>query len=329
LSERPEKVCLNCNTELSGRYCHKCGQANIEPKENFWHLTVHFFEDLTHFDGKFFSTIKYLLFKPGYLTEEYIKGRRASYINPIRMYLFISAAFFLVYMSFFASQANLVRETRTNAPSDTSAARRSLHNVRLFLDSTEGAVAAEPNVSYSISSAETVKEYDSLQAALPVTERATGIERYFARKMIALNEKYRDRPGELKPRLTEAFFHSLPYMLFLSVPLIALILWLLYVRRRQYYYVSHIIFVLHYYCTVFILLLVRFALEAIPHWGKYLAVIPVIALVFYLYKAMRRFYQQRRLKTVVKFVLLASIGSVLISLLTFVFLVKSLMDIAV
>ena len=95
LKERKEQNCLNCHTALSGRYCHVCGQENLEPKETVWHLVQHFFNDITHFDGKFFSTVKYLLKRPGFPSSEYAKGRRASYLNPIRMYVFTSAIFFI------------------------------------------------------------------------------------------------------------------------------------------------------------------------------------------------------------------------------------------
>ena len=84
---------------MTGRYCHVCGQENLEPKETVWHLVQHFFNDVTHFDGKFFSTVKYLLKKPGFLSREYMIGRRATYLNPIRMYVFTSAIFFIILFS--------------------------------------------------------------------------------------------------------------------------------------------------------------------------------------------------------------------------------------
>jgi hypothetical protein len=99
LKERKEKICLNCQSELYGRYCHVCGQENLEPKETVWHLVQHFFNDITHFDGKFFSTVKYLIKKPGFLSKEYMLGRRMSYLNPIRMYVFTSAIFFIILFS--------------------------------------------------------------------------------------------------------------------------------------------------------------------------------------------------------------------------------------
>lgn len=96
-AQRKEKNCLNCGTTVIGRYCHHCGQENVEPKESVWQLLLHFFNDITHFDGKFFSTLKELLFKPGFLSTQYMIGRRATYLNPIRMYLFTSFIFFLLF----------------------------------------------------------------------------------------------------------------------------------------------------------------------------------------------------------------------------------------
>ena len=93
LKERKEKKCLNCNALIYGRFCHICGQENLIPKETFLYLVRHFIEDLTLFDGKFFATLKYLLLRPDFLSYEYMRGRRLSYLNPIRMYVFTSAIF--------------------------------------------------------------------------------------------------------------------------------------------------------------------------------------------------------------------------------------------
>ncbi len=99
LPQRKEKNCLNCGTTVIGKYCHVCGQENIEPKESVWHLISHFFNDITHFDGKFFTSLKDLVFRPGFLSKEYMNGKRVSYLNPIRMYLFTSFVFFLIFFS--------------------------------------------------------------------------------------------------------------------------------------------------------------------------------------------------------------------------------------
>src|SRR6187551_1937271 len=71
-------------------------------------MFTHFFYDITHFDGSFFVTLKDLLFKPGFLSREYMLGRRKKYLHPVRMYVFTSAVFFLVFFSMFHVSENEV-----------------------------------------------------------------------------------------------------------------------------------------------------------------------------------------------------------------------------
>ncbi|HEV7781205.1 MAG TPA: DUF3667 domain-containing protein, partial [Chitinophagaceae bacterium] len=99
IPERKEKDCLNCGTIVQGHFCQNCGQENVVPKETFWHMVTHFFYDITHFDSNFFHTIHHLILKPGLLSREYMIGRRASYLHPIKMYVFSSAIFFLLFFS--------------------------------------------------------------------------------------------------------------------------------------------------------------------------------------------------------------------------------------
>lgn len=93
---RHENDCLNCGTQLEGKFCHNCGQENLQIKENFGHLMNHAISDYFHFDHQFFHTLKPLLFQPGKLTNEYMAGRRMQYLHPIKMYIFISLIFFIL-----------------------------------------------------------------------------------------------------------------------------------------------------------------------------------------------------------------------------------------
>lgn len=97
--ERKEKDCLNCGTEVLGRFCHSCGQENIVTRQSFWSLVTHFVADILHFDGKFFHTLALLFTRPGFVAKQYTIGKRMTYLDPIRMYLFTSAVFFLVFFS--------------------------------------------------------------------------------------------------------------------------------------------------------------------------------------------------------------------------------------
>lgn len=102
--ERSEQDCLNCGTIVAGRFCQQCGQENVELKESVWDLITHFFNDITHFHGKFFSTVWHLMTKPGFLSKEYVEGRRARYLHPIRLYVFTSAFFFIIFFTLFSSK---------------------------------------------------------------------------------------------------------------------------------------------------------------------------------------------------------------------------------
>jgi hypothetical protein len=89
--------CLNCGAELSGEYCHQCGQKKVHRHEfSIKHFFGHLLHEFTHLDSnKILKTLYALLFRPGLLTAEYLAGRKGSYINPIRIYLTFSALYFL------------------------------------------------------------------------------------------------------------------------------------------------------------------------------------------------------------------------------------------
>src|SRR6202000_1478750 len=93
---RKENDCLNCGATLQGHYCHVCGQENLQIKESFGHMMNHAISDYFHFDHQFFHTLKPLLFQPGKLTNEYMAGRRAQYLHPVKMYIFISLIYFIL-----------------------------------------------------------------------------------------------------------------------------------------------------------------------------------------------------------------------------------------
>ncbi len=88
-------ICNNCQTELAGEYCQNCGQKALH--HDSWALS-HFLHELwhetVHLDSKIFKTLKLLLFQPGDLTRLYLSGQRQPFVNPIRLYLAITALFF-------------------------------------------------------------------------------------------------------------------------------------------------------------------------------------------------------------------------------------------
>ena len=99
---RKSTECLNCHATIKdSNYCSNCGQINTNKQVPLKHFFIDFVSDYFTFDSKFINSFSPLFSKPGFLTNEYIKGRRVHYVPPLRLYLFISIVFFLS-IQFFA-----------------------------------------------------------------------------------------------------------------------------------------------------------------------------------------------------------------------------------
>ncbi len=333
LKERTEKNCLNCGTTVIGRYCQHCGQENVVVKESIWHLLMHFIEDLTHFDGKLWKTLKLLLFKPASLTKHYMDGKRATYLHPIRMYLFVSAVFFLVI--FTGAPKNLSEASALDKhKADSSALVSKTANLkRLKLDS----INEENNdfhfrIGSDTFNYKTLAQYEAAQNKLPVSKRANWLESKLAKQQIYLTQKYKDDKLEIGKALVEQFKHYFSRILYISLPVFAFFLWMLYRRSKAHYFVDHLIFSIHIYCAFFIILFVVTILDDVYEWifNKSFTLLDVsvaFILLFYLYKSLRNHFRQSRKKTILKFIILNVLTMVLMGLLMFIFFLLSLFNI--
>ena len=319
---------------MHGKYCHICGQENLEPAESAWHLITHFFNDITHFDGKFFSTLKLLITKPGFLSAEYQRGRRANYLNPIRMYVFTSFIFFIIFFSVFSADKAGFNSTTVSGLSEATINKMDSTE---FADFTKTLTKGERVLSraeykpyidsltnddnYTVFGKKYAsrQEYDSLVKAGKVDDN--WLQKKLTEKDFELKKKYRTQQEAIRS-LWDKFMHYFPQILFLSLPFFALLLRLIYVRKKEFYFVSHGIYTVHLYIYYFISLLLLIGLYLLDEktgWRiiDFINTAVYILLFFYEYKAMRNFYQQRRAKTIFKF-LLALFGRFIIILLLFV-----------
>jgi len=313
LPERKEKDCLNCGTTIIGKYCHVCGQENIEPKETVWHLVSHFFSDITHFDGKVFTSMKDLILKPGFLSKEYMKGKRVSYLNPIRMYLFTSFVFFLVFFSLYRIDENsldiLIGGNNIDKIDSAQLSKLSseINNGKPLTKEEIRKKYDTAGISFFASRYKSRAEYDSLLKA--GVNKDNWLQRMITYKGMELNEKYHNRSALAITTVLGKLQHSIPQMLFVLLPLFALFLKLLYIRRKDFYYTDHAIFTIHFYIFIFIQMLLIFGISKInsvtgANWLQYINLVLIFAIFFYLYKAMRNFYSQGRFKTILKYFLL-------------------------
>ncbi len=337
-----------------GRYCHICGQENIEPHESFWQLTTHLVYDIVHFDSKFFVTLKSLLFRPGFLTHEYIRGRRASYLHPVRMYIFTSTIFFLIFFLFVVKpddfstgnkpfnpdteklqqQEILLRDSALKVTDSASKSKlleeaNNLHEANKFLKKTKADSINNFEITGKNSRISTIAIYDSTQNALPASKRDGWIKKSLIHKGFKIKQLYDDDPKNFFKTVAENLLHSLPVMMFISLPLVALIFQLLYLRRKVFFYVHHGVFVIHTYIAIFIMLLFAYGISALNgslQWQllNWLYGIQVVLIFFYTYKAMRNFYGQSRFKTILKYLLILILFSIIMALLLIIFLFKTL-----
>jgi hypothetical protein len=372
LKERKEKNCLNCNAEVQGKYCYICGQENIEPKETFWMLATHFAYDVLHFDGKFFSTLKYLLLKPGFLSHEYLRGRRASYLHPIRMYVFTSAIFFIIFFSFIvkpdeiaksigstsnplsAEHVNVFRDSLSTAFAKTTDSvqkqkiRELLNAIDYFSEDTTkikrdsahkpslkdtAKIDLNKKLTFRVFGdqdlPETEREYDSIQNTFPENERDGWFKIIASKWAISVNNKYKENPDDFKKDFIEKFFHSVPQVMFVTLPLIALFMQLLYIRKRkQVFYVNHVIFLTHVYIALFIGWLVTFGIGAlydVSGWSIFSWINFLVGIYMFIYTpwAMKNFYEQGIVKSVFKYFILLFVAFVLFTIVFSAFAIKS------
>ena len=355
IPQRKEKDCLNCGTIVQGKYCHQCGQENVVPHESFWHMLQHFVYDITHFDSKFFDSMKYLLLKPGFLPQEYMKGRRASYLNPVKKYVFTSAVFFIIFFSLFKA-GNSVKINAEQPLTKDERARYIERGEEEIKENPDNKMWADAllmlkDSSRIITNTDMIrywddftfiniggrnykdkKEYDSVQQTLPSGKRDNWFVKQIQLKNLQLKEKYKNDPLKGGNVLVETFLHKLPYLLFVSLPIFALILKLLYIRQKKFYYADHCVFTVYHYIFTFLLLLLVFGMDKLSN-VTHLAIFEIFTALFfvsggiYLYLSMKRFYGQGHGKTILKFLLLNVGGILMLVFLFIVFILFSVFEI--
>ena len=90
--------CLNCENSISeeDNFCSRCGQVNDLKKVSLKQYLSAYFDDFLSFDSRLLNTIVGLIFKPGFVTKNYVEGKRMSYVNPFKLYIQITILFFLL-----------------------------------------------------------------------------------------------------------------------------------------------------------------------------------------------------------------------------------------
>ena len=241
--------CLNCGLAIDTNYCPNCGQHNTSHNHGLAQFLREFMEEFLHLDSKIVRTLVPLFRKPGFLTQEWVAGKRIRYITPLKLYVTLSAFCFLA-MSF---RGTLYGERKSD--------------LKITVD--------KPKIQ---------------RADLPGVE--SSLDNLFRKKIGTMSVQ---DMGAVK----DQFFARLPTTTFILMPVVAGIFALLYVRRKRFY-VEHLVFTLHYYSFMFMVITVTSLLP--PHFliSNILRGVAFVWVLAYLPIGLVRNYQQGYLKTFVK-----------------------------
>lgn len=307
MNQQSSPTCLNCEEPLLGSFCHRCGQQNLPLKQTVGQLLLVFFGEFFNYDGRFLRSIRLMLSQPGAITLAYMEGKRTAYVNPVRFYLFTSAVYFLV-INFLVlpSQA----PSSTFPPSSQIRVQQSSSDETedgFFEGVTKGLTRTESSDDGVLlqTEFENFQAFQANQATLSPEQRATALELRFLEKVYELKEKYGDT-SSFTSALGKEVINRLPQLLLLTLPLLALISKGVFFRRRHYWYMDHLTFVLHLATSLFFLLLVQQGIDWVARtthqdWIQVVASALEIAWLGYVLLCFKRFFGKSWGKTLLLF----------------------------
>ncbi|MYD45027.1 MAG: DUF3667 domain-containing protein [Gammaproteobacteria bacterium] len=126
LEQQPsnDTKCDNCGEELLGAFCWVCGQKDSHYNRSVFKVIGDFFKEMFDVDSRVFTTLSTLFFRPGTLSVQFRDNKRASYVTPIRLYLFSSLVFFFLFA--ITTRSQNIGEERSSEGNEASQAEISL-----------------------------------------------------------------------------------------------------------------------------------------------------------------------------------------------------------
>ncbi len=313
---RKDKTCLNCRHVVAQKFCPNCGQENTDVRKTFFHLFIHFFEDLTHYENAFWRTMKNLLLKPAALTKEYLSGKRLSYLAPVRLYIFISFVTFFI-LSFFPSMVepkidknfewgNKVKNDSVYISEINKISKKNLLPADETKEISKVFFSMKTNfkqkrVNADVMDYKSIKQLDSLQKFGPKEKKAGALKYWLAKKLLYVMEN--NTNAEILDKGFSSAKNNIPKVLIIYMPFFAFFLWLFHGKKRWYYF-DHGIFTLHYFSFLLLMFLIVAVINAglnqlIEHWvvktlKVILSTIGYVWSFYYFFPAHHRFYGETR-----------------------------------
>jgi hypothetical protein len=281
------RPCPNCSELLWGQYCANCGQRSRVRMITFWELLRDAGELLATLDSRLWKSLGLLVFRPGRLTIDYLQGKRARYVPPMRLFIASTLVFFFIAtlntrFDFGPDGAIIIGPGSGAQPDDAQPGanrKPALEILRGALEEAEREAAgpdADPEAAAAIERARRAIEGAGTQGAEPVEgpRSRTGVvgDSRGINVDDNCNVDYSGAPAWLPKILSaeraeevclrikadhgrsfiQALMSNIPAMMFLFLPLMAAVMKLLYPLSGRYY-AEHLLFLVHYHSFFFVL----------------------------------------------------------------------------
>jgi Protein of unknown function (DUF3667) len=318
--------CEDCGTELHGHYCSKCGQVAVDYRRSFRHVIADVAESFLNWDSKFVTTIGLLLIRPGWLTNQFVSGRRTRYLHPLRLYLLVSIVFFLCARLIPTNtepsdKAALTPEARARVEEAMKKAPNLPDHVRAevnkALEEAETSPPTDPGAAKS-SGTPTAAEPQTGQSPTKTPGKKRGHSRLqfgdengphgpFETWMQQRAKNKLGGDGTNVQLFVETLRSNISTMMLFCIPLFAFVLKILYIRQRRYY-IEHLVYALHIHSFFyFAVVLTAFSALAANRWAPVLETPLIwfssIAIVVQVFLSIRQVYRQGWFVTTFKFFL--------------------------
>jgi hypothetical protein len=336
--DRKRDFCLNCDYPMPDDYhfCPMCGQENVDNKTGIGMLAEEFINSFFAYDSRFVRSVVPFLFRPGFLTNQFLLGRRLTYVHPLRLYLIVSILYFTVISleinvkgNVFQAGLNEMERESERGRADSTASRikkdRSKQGLQIEVDTSSdstrkkrkrdrgivihlGEDAKDKGRGFNLTQ---IKQWSQNRQMTPeAVLDSLGKEKTF------WNLRFAEQSLKIVQRDTESLIQYLlekaSLMMFFLLPVFAVFLKLFYIRSRRYY-IEHLVFTLHIHSFLFFLLLVLSLVMNVYDNGSVVAISFGI-LFIYLLLSFRRVYRQGWWKTLTKMFFLFILYTVSISL---------------
>ena len=292
-------ICDNCGEPRGGRFCGHCGQNDRSYRRALGTVAAEALRETFELDSRLVRSLKTLLLRPGELSREFSRNRRADYVSPVRLYVFTSLVFFFVLSLTTELAPPAERAQHIQLPESTA----SVEEIQALADALTDRQRSRMQ--------EILGRADAPLPAAALTEIAKAVADdaeppgAVGRYLLGLAVDGLYEPA----RTLEQLLDKLPVAMFLLLPLYAALLALVY-RRRQRYYVEHLVFAMHvhsisYLVFTFTLLLPDDAGNATLQAALAgLEDLLLLGLIIYQYLALKRYYGGSHLGTAMRQIVL-------------------------